>query len=46
MDYRLNHLDQLESESIYIFREVLEDTYNTRLNGHGRMTVFKPSHLN
>jgi sulfate adenylyltransferase subunit 2 len=24
MDYRLNHLEQLESESIYIFREVAE----------------------
>lgn len=24
MDYRLNHLDQLESESIYLFREVAE----------------------
>lgn len=24
MDYRLNHLDQLESESIFLFREVIE----------------------
>jgi sulfate adenylyltransferase subunit 2 len=24
MDYRLNHLEQLESEAIYVFREVAE----------------------
>lgn len=28
MDYRLNHLEQLESESIYLFREVAEQFEN------------------